>query len=1131
MSTPYDNATRAQRLAADPAHSVFVTANAGSGKTKVLIDRIARLLLGGAQPSTFLCITFTKAAAAEMQRRLFERLGAWCVADDEKLTRELVDLGEETPDGARLARARALFAQALETPGGLRIQTIHAFCERLIARFPLEAGVAPGFEIADDARSATLIALAWAQASSEGDAPFAAALDRFAARLDAQSFEGVLAALASRRGAVRDFVNERGGLDGAIAAVRQRHGADRTEEEVRADAVAATPWRDLAGAAQALAEGGANDQRLAARLTGAIERKSFDEYYDVLVQYDSKSGERKIRKPTKPTLAKHPFLETLLEDEGERLLRAGRALRSVARAEEACAALRIGAALGEAYEGWKHRDGVLDFEDLIERADALLTQSEAAPWVLFKLDGGFDHILIDEGQDTSPAQWRLVEPLQKEFFAGETATEKLRTVFAVGDFKQSIYSFQGADPTHFLNEAQALSKRAEAAGKSFTAPTLFMSFRSTPEVLKAVDATFAKLDVARNAEQGEIISHSAFRDGDVGRVEWWPLAQAPDVEKQSPWDAPKDIELGSSQVSVLCAHLAATVKRWIETGEGVGDRKDPRPMRAGDVLALVRSRGALFTQLLRAFKRAGLPVAGADRMTLADEIAAQDLLAAARVALDPTDDLSLATLLKSPWIGLVDDDADIFPLAYGRAKGETLVSRLRAAGGRYEQARLYVDDLIAHAHVNPHVFLARLLERTDREGHSGWERMIARLGHEARDPAEEMLARALASGRDGPATLQHFVHAIENDAAEIKRETEQEADAVRVMTVHGAKGLEAPVVLLADTTSAVKADPSGNLYFGADGPIMRAAKDTDDDVVTAARAVAEEAATLEHRRLLYVAMTRARDRLIVCGHARGNLKEGAPESSWWKAVEAGMRLAGAAPCDTPFGEGLALGETFRAERWHAPAAATTSLPAWTRMSAPQEGPAPARQTPSKLALPQDRIFSPRKDGRARFRRGTLIHGLLQRLPDVTPPRREAAAMAWLKTQGVSGEEADAYAREALGVLADPEFAAVFGPGSRAETPIIATLSDGAVVRGVIDRMVVSADEVLLLDFKTDRPPPPTAAETPERILAQMAAYRAALRLVFPGKVVRSALLWTEEPRLMALPEALLDAVRPADART
>lgn len=1125
MSKAYEDATKAQRLAADPAQSVFVTANAGSGKTKVLVDRIARLLLDGAKPSAFLCITFTKAAAAEMQSRLFDRLGAWCVADDATLSKELVDLGEPAPTAARLARARTLFAQALETPGGLRIQTIHGFCERLVARFPLEAGVPPGFEIADDARGGALIAMAWSRAVADGGADFGAALDRFGEKLDAQTFEGVLATLASRRGAVRSFVEQRQTLDAALTSVARRHGVTRSSAEVRAEALAGCPWRDLPAVVQALADGSANDQKAAVLLAKAIESRDFDDYRDAILTAGGKP-----RSATKATLAKHPFLGPFFADEGERVLRIDAELRAVERADDSRAALLIGAALGGAYEHAKAEAGVLDFEDLIVRANALLTQSDAAPWVLYKLDGGFDHILIDEGQDTSPAQWKLVEPLQAEFFSGAGASEKARTVFAVGDFKQSIYSFQGADPSHFLREAQALDKRAVAAGKGFVAPTLSMSFRSAPEILQAVDATFATLSLAKDAAAGEVIRHSAHRENETGRVEWWPLAEAPEVEEQRPWDAPKDIELGASSVSVLCAQLAATVKRWIDTREAVWEKGKRRSMRPGDVLALVRSRGPLFNQLLRAFKRVGLPVAGADRMTLSAEIAAQDLLAAARLALDPSDDLSLATLLKSPWIGLIDDDADIFPLAHLRAEGELLITRLRSAPERYAAARAYVDDLIAHAHVNPHVFFARILERTDAEGRSGWEQMVARLGHEARDPAEEMLARALACGRQGPATLQHFVHAIENDAAEVKREMEKGGDAVRVMTVHGAKGLEAPVVLLADTTGPVKADPPGNLYFGDDGPVMRGAKTTDDDVVAAARLAAEEAAALEHRRLLYVAMTRARDRLVVCGFARKDSKRGASDGSWWVTVEEGMTRAGAAACETPFGKGLALGETFTAGRDEGVAPAVAALPDWARCAAPVEGPAPARQTPSRLALPQDRIFSPRRDGRTRFRRGTLIHGLLQRLPDVEPAKRAAAAAAWLKAQGATPDDAKAYADEALRVLDHPAFAAVFGPGSRAETPIVATLADGVVVRGVIDRMVVSADEVLLLDFKTDRPPPEAVEDTPVRILAQMAAYRAALRLVFPGKAVRSALLWTEAPRLVAIPDALLDAAAPADAR-
>lgn len=1125
MSKAYKDAVQAQRAAADPHASVFVTANAGSGKTKVLVDRIARLLLGGARPSAFLCITFTKAAAAEMQRRLFERLGAWCVADDDTLTKELLDLGEPRPDAARLVTARALFAQALETPGGLRIQTIHGFCERLIARFPLEAGVAPGFEIADDARGGALIALAWSQAMAAGGGDFHGALDRFGERLDAQTFEGLLGALAQRRGSLKAFVEAHQGVSAALASITARHRVTRSAEDARADALAHCRWDDAIAAAKALSGGSVTDQKVSALLAAAIESRKLEDYRDAFITSGGKA-----RGATKATLAKHPFLGPFFAEESERILRVEAELAAIDRADDARAAVVIGAALGGAYEEAKRYAGVLDFEDLIDRANALLSLSDAAPWVLFKLDGGFDHILIDEGQDTSPAQWKLVAPLQNEFFAGAGASQKERTVFAVGDVKQSIYSFQGADPVHFTAESQALEARARTSGKAYVGPTLEMSFRSTPEVLRAVDATFEGLAVAAGASGGDVMRHTARREGEQGRVEWWPLAQAPDVASSRPWDAPLDIETGGSAVSALCAGVAQRVKAWIENGEAVWAKEGKRAMRPGDVIALVRSRGPIFSQLLRAFKRAGLPVAGADRMTLSDETAAQDLLTAARVALDPTDDLSLATLLKSPWIGLVDDDGDIFPLAHGRAPGVHLIDALRSAPARYAAARHFVEDVIAHAHANPHVFFSRILEAVDLEGRSGWELMIERLGLEARDPAEELLARALACGRDGPATLQHFVFAIENDAAEIKRETDQGADAIRVMTVHGAKGLEAPVVILADTTGPVKADPSGNVYFTEEGPVMRGAKASDDAVVAAARLAAEDAATFEHRRLLYVAMTRARDRLIVCGHARGNVTGGAAQGSWHTAVEAGMQRLGAEPCDTPFGAGLATGGIHVAPRVAAPSHSVAPLPVWARITAPLEGAAPQRQTPSKLAAPHDRIFSPRVDGRARFRRGTLIHGLLQRLPDVAPERRAEAAAAWLKQQDAPVEEAAAYAAEALRVIDDPAFGAVFGPGSRAETPLIATLEDGTVVRGVIDRMIVTADAVLLLDFKTDRPPPDAVADTPQRMLAQMAAYRAALRLVFPTRAIRSALLWTEAPRLVVLPEDMLDAVRPADAR-
>lgn len=1122
MSDAYAAAQQSQREAADPAQSVFVTANAGSGKTKVLVDRIARLLLAGAAPASFLCITFTKAAAAEMQRRLFERLGAWCVADDDELTKQLLDLGEPAPDADRLALARALFARALETPGGLRIQTIHGFCERLIARFPLEAGVPPGFEIAEEARGSALISLAWARVVQRADRDVDAALDRFGARLHAEAFDTLVAALTGQRDAIVRFVNA--GLDEARTRIRRRHGEDEAADAIERAAIAAVDWDSLAEMQAILAGSSANNIKTAARIAAAREAKSFATLLSI---YTKDDGEPYADFCTRTIRAKHPALVATCEAIGAQALIARDRWRAAERAADAAAAVTIGHALAVAYAEVKEAAGALDFEDLIGRASALLNMADSAPWVLYKLDGGVTHILIDEGQDTSPAQWRLIAPLQAEFFAGEGAARQDRTVFAVGDPKQSIYSFQGADPAHFLRESQALSTRAAAAKRAFAAPTLAMSFRSTPEVLRAVDATFESLPLSADASQGDVIAHAARRSGENGRVEWWPLAPRPDVAEAVPWDSPMDTDTESTAVAVLCNALATKVRDWIDSGEAVWDGGRRRAMQPGDVLALVRSRGALFTQLLRSMKRAGLPVAGADRMTLGEELAVQDLLAAARVALDPTDDLSLATLLKSPWIGLVNDDADIFPLAYGRCSGEHVIDRLRAAGEpRFAAARPFVEDLIANAGAHPHAFFSSILERADGEGVSGWERMLSRLGIEARDPAEEFLARALQCGRRGPATLQHFVHAVENDAVQIKRETDQTEDAVRVMTVHGAKGLESRVVLLADTTGGVKADQAGNLYITEGGPVLRGGKGSDDAVTTAAHTAATAAAELEHRRLLYVAMTRARDRLVVCGHERGNARGGAEAGAWWSAVRDGMERADAGPCETPFGEGLALGETSVATKTATAAPMPVAAPAWSRRKAPVEGPATEAVAPSHLGA----VLAPGGAARARFRRGTLIHGLLQRLPDVPASRRPAAAAAWLAARGVDAGDAESYATEAIRVLDHPHFSPLFGPGSRAEAPIVATLADGVVVRGAIDRIVVTDSTVLALDYKTDRPPPGRAEDTPPRILAQMAAYRAALALIFPGREVESVILWTDGPRLMTLPPALLDAIRPADAR-
>ncbi|HYD71980.1 MAG TPA: double-strand break repair helicase AddA [Candidatus Binatia bacterium] len=1115
---PVAEATRAQGQAADPAYSVFVTANAGSGKTKVLVDRIARLLLDGAKPSAFLCITYTKAAAAEMQRRLFERLGAWCVADNATLAQELEKLGAAN---ANLSTARALFAQALETPGGLKIQTIHAFCERLLARFPLEAGVPPGFDIADEARAAALLAEARASAALAEDAP-REAFKRFAKRLYSDHLDGLLDRLALRRADFRRFAQKHQGELFAVRALRDRHGATQTAEDFLHSFAQSLDWSTLRRAAEALRTGSKQDQEAAERVGALLQcaaKAPHDMMEACLAVALTTGGDVRKKLVTAALQKDEPWLEPFLRQLAHDVVAARNTLSAIDRAEDAIAALALALKLDEAYAEAKSRSGTLDFDDLIEHAQALLHRSESAPWVLYKLDGGLDHILIDEGQDTSAGQWELIAPLQAEFFAGKGARERVRTVFSVGDPKQSIYGFQGADPERFLDEAHRLDARAQAAGAKFRAPELRTSFRSTPQVLQAVDATLRGKPVIAGPSAHDEIVHLAKRAGELGCVEVWPFTPRPQVADAKPWDAPLDVETETSAAAILATAIAKRVKAMIAAREAVWEKGELRPMRAGDVLALVRKRGAIFRELIKAFKRERLPVAGADRMVLREELVVQDCLALMQVALDPADDLSLACVLKGPWCNLTDDDNDIFPLAYDRGHAR-LYDRLMAAGdAKYVQARAFVQELVARRGGDPFAFLSWALETT-HDGASGWQRVFARLGPETRDPLEEMLQRALKLPGDDASTLQRFLFDIESDAGQVKRELEAETGAIRVMTVHGAKGLEAPVVILPDTTGDVGDAPdNGVLFDDAEGPFVSFSSKGDDAPCANARAEHKARMLREHWRLLYVAMTRAQDRLIVCGP---QWKSGeAPDVSWRGAIEDALGELGAEEIQTPFGSGKRIGQILHAEAREEAAASHASLPQWAR-TLPPGATRIEIAAPSRLHRIDPALFSPRRDGQKRFRRGRLIHGLLERLPDIASERRLDAARAWLKRQDAEEDNIEAYAREALTVIDDPRFAAAFGPQSRAEAPIVGDAA-GKSVRGIVDRLAIDGDRVLVLDFKTDRPAPQKVVNAPESYVLQLALYRDVLRQIFPGKTVECALLWTEAPLLMALPEARLDA--------
>jgi ATP-dependent helicase/nuclease subunit A len=1140
-------AEAAQRRAADPRASAWVAASAGSGKTKVLTDRVLRLLLAGTAPERILCLTFTKAAAAEMADRLFARLSRWASAPAAELEADLAALLGREADRAESGRARRLFARVLDAPESVRIETLHGFAQGILRRFPVEAGVSPTFEVLDERSAAEMLARARervfrsARPGSAEEAAIAAMSDRVA---DAE-FPKLVAAITGARVRIGRMLRAWGGAT-AFADGLARHlglSPGATPEGVLAEACG-DAGRDGAGlralAAAMIEQGGKTEQKRVPGLTAflaapAAERPAlWDDYVSVFLT--DKGLPRDTEKyPTKKVVAAFPDAVAVLTAEQERVLAVQERL-AAARLLAATAHLAVLAeAIIAAYAAEKRRAGWLDYDDLIEKALALLSSAEARPWVLYKLDGGLDHILVDEAQDTSPDQWAVVDALSAEFFAGEGARgEIVRTVFAVGDPKQSIYRFQGADPGMFLAQRARVAEAAAEAGAHFEAVPLDISFRSAQAVLDAVDAAFADaaaadgvLDPDRPAEEQR---HIAARSRAPGLVEVWPRLPAPEAAEPPAWSPPVERLRVPSAAARCAAILAARIARMVGAQGETPDilESSGRPIRPGDILVLVRKRDAFQTDLIRALKQRGVAVAGADRLNLADHMAVQDCLALAEAALFPGDDLTLAAALKGPFLGWSEDD--LFALAHGRGKGVSLWRALLAcseAGARAATERLMAWGEAARR-LRPFAFFVRLLEA---EG--GRARLRQRLGAEADDPLDEFLDLAQGYERAHPGAMQGFLRWFAAGAVEIKRDMDKgAADTVRIMTVHGAKGLQAPIVFLPQTVSFPARAPALDWTQDARGkPLLlwKPPHAVAPDALKRAQAAREAEDERESRRLLYVAMTRAADRLIVCGWDGKRTPSG---EVWhdlvWRGVErltlpqADPELTAAIGAEAKILRWRGLGETESAlPAAPAPPPANAPLPAWAALPPPPE-PEPSRPLTPSRPDEEPPLPSPLAATGDRFRRGIALHRLLQSLPDLPPAERSGAAERFLAAALAdwAEETRKACAAEALAVLDMPDARALFGPDSRAEVAIAGLVDAGGgprLLAGQVDRLAVTADEVLVADYKTNRPPPATAAEVPPVYRRQLAAYRAALAPVFPGRRVRTFLLWTDGPTLMEIP--------------
>lgn len=1134
-----------QQAAARPDDHVWLGASAGTGKTQVLSARVLRLMLDGVPPEAILCITFTKAGAAEMAHRIHERLALWVRMANGDLRLDMQALGADWQAPGIIDRARSLFATVIDSPGGaIRVQTIHSFCQTLLASFPLEAKILPGFRPLEESEASALQSEVLGKLLSQQDE-------------DGAAMRGVAAMLSLRMG-----------QDAALAFLARctsafsvpdapRLAPRRTDLRAALDLPQGDADAWLAGeiAGGAIDEGDIAAVALSGRAWGT---KTGEARADIMVDWQQASPAGRCAMLTALrgcfVTATGDMRADFVKDNGrmrgcldaatrivaatERLLATATAM---AVADDLAAAWDLGSRFAEAYALAKREGGLADFDDLISIAGHLLRAGDFGEWVRFKLDQRTDHILVDEAQDTNTRQWSIVAAIAAEFFAGLGARDdRVRTMFTVGDRKQAIFGFQGTDPVAFGAARLSFSNRAIEGGKPFVDVDLVTNYRSSPAVLDVVDQWVGMGGAAAMGLDGDEPPHlpAEFHRDRPGRVELWqPLPVGKAIGAEDGGDEDEGVEEGeggqreplaaaSDPASLrLSRAIADEVQDWVLHG------KDGRSVAPGDIMILVRRRRDLAARIVARLQSLHVPVAGVDRFALTQPLAVQDLVAAMRFAVQPLDDLNLAALLVSPLIGWSQEA--LFDFAQPRARQERLWEHLRSRADVAPETMAALGSLLRMADfTTPYRFLETILSGPI----DGRRKLYARLGKEARDPIDELLAQALAYERQEVASLLGFLARIAASTADIKRQTEARSDVVRVMTVHGSKGLQSPIVILADATD----DPAARqLKFdislgGWDKlPVFGLGKDERHGRLAAAHDAKAEAELAEHWRLLYVAMTRAEELLIVTGITKAEDRS-LPDDNWHGAVDGVMAAMGCEWQDAGPRWGAKRVHAANAKKWPrtvekkaSGAASPVVLPAWVRQQAPEEARPPRPLAPSALGA-DDVAVPPQGSGRAvAVERGILLHALFERLPSVAPEKRRAAALRWLAAQAPALDEVvrAAMVDEALTVLEDPAHAALFGPGSLAEVPLSAVV-EGVVVAGIVDRLLVTDEAVTVIDYKTGQKVPADAADVAPAYLRQMAAYRDALAVIFPGRRLEAALLYTIGPRLIMLDDSVLDAHKP-----
>lgn len=1145
LDHPMTQSQTNQRLASDATVSAWVAASAGSGKTKVLTDRILNLLLAGFNPDRIVCLTFTKAAAAEMANRLYARLSRWALLPDDLLQNELNTLQGKIACADTLKRARLLFTMVLDTPGGMKILTIHGFCQSILARFPLEANVSPHFTILDDIQANDLLHQARDYVLSnrplKGDvdptkkSEIQEALAVLTEHMADQTFNKIL----------YDMNHQRRSFEQVLQKYPTRHARETYLKGVfdlpdTIDLNAKDLITFILTHHYTLCH--EHQQALLALLAGQDDLSPDDlsPSHKILATWLSEPQMRATLYPDYKRLyltiadeiSRRPQIKYM--PEAENIYALQQLIKQACIAQKTTAMLTLTAAILEKYQELKVHQSALDYDDLIDYTQQLLGQPGIASWVLFKLDGGIDHLLIDEAQDTNPRQWQVIRALTADFF---TPDKPYRTIFAVGDAKQSIYSFQGARPEEFLRLKGVFAQDCRRIQQKWRDIGLDMSFRSTPEILHVVDKVFQN----PHHRQGVCFDHSPlihhpFRSHDYGEVELWPVIFKDGIEKTATpesWVIPTQLDKSITPAQKTARLIAQKIRGWFDEKQILPSTR--AVIQPKDILILIRKRSAFIEDLIRALKAENIPVAGTDRLQLTQHIAVMDLMALGQFLLLPEDDYSLACVLKSPLIGFSEND--LFSLcqeniAENPSAITTKVSdpiKVHPIKGR--TGHLWVS-LIHRQHENPafqkaYAFLSPLLSKADYmrpydfysfilSVQKGRSLFIGRLGLEAEDPLDEFLNQALVFERLNPPTLQGFIHFLQQQDLEIKRDSaDSQRNEVRIMTIHGSKGLQAPIVILPEHLDGQNQRDFLLWQPCAEGDavdfvFIRPSSDEDTPFTKSLKAVQAQKAADEDRRLLYVALTRPQDRLYICGWCTRKQPEDL-SNTWYGTVREALESLDA--------ELLSDGQLrYRTGiSTIAPTAALLSfdgnntLPEWAIM--PLESTTVLATTHSAESARECVSSAPLT---AAAKRGIMIHTLFEILPDFPEKDRLNVGLRFMRQQGLASAESLKDLKKTIAIIEMPLYANLFGPQSQAEVEIAVDDMSGGLALGRIDRICITDTVIQILDFKTTPNPPHCVEDVDLLYIAQLNRYKTALQKIYPHHQYETYILWTHGPHLMRI---------------